>query len=322
MKKMIEYGINPAELTTFFASKNHRGLLRKVERFLGEVSDRIMSLPADSNNDIKTFIKNELSGKPIIPGSSLKGALRSVILKYLLRGERPERLNEKNYFGDANEGDELMRFIKISDAEFEDTALVNTKIFNLHKVGNNWEGGWKHAFRGRPGSPATDNHFNPIGFNTIYESLLPSQRSRCTIMLSELGFNKISTHSHLEEKEELFNIHELFNTVNQHTYDYISKEIDFFNNYSQAENSNKIISQLNRISNEIPDHDELCDSCVLKMSAGSGFHSITGDWQYEDYAINQVGEQKFKSRKIAIYRERFYPMGFVKLFIRRQGQIQ
>jgi CRISPR/Cas system CSM-associated protein Csm5 (group 7 of RAMP superfamily) len=71
-----------------------------------------MVLPVNSGNDIKSFIKNELTNKPIIPGSSLKGAVRSVILEYLLQGKKPQRLNEKDYFGDSNKGDELMRFIK------------------------------------------------------------------------------------------------------------------------------------------------------------------------------------------------------------------
>ena len=56
------------------------------------------------------------------------------------------------------------------------------------------------------------------------------------------------------------------------------------------------------------------------MSAGSGFHSITGDWQFEDYSRTGVwdfgrnqGKQKYESRKIAVYGEHFDLMGFVKL---------
>jgi hypothetical protein len=53
-------------------------------------------------------------------------------------------------------------------------------------------------------------------------------------------------------------------------------------------------------------------SCILKMAAGSGFHSITGDWQFDDYSIDGVDTSRkisrgtlknvksAKSRKIAI----------------------
>lgn len=56
------------------------------------------------------------------------------------------------------------------------------------------------------------------------------------------------------------------------------------------------------------------------MSAGSGFHSITGDWQFDDYSKTgtwtngkNTGKQKYKSRKIAIHDDKFDLMGFVKI---------
>ena len=60
--------------------------------------------------------------------------------------------------------------------------------------------------------------------------------------------------------------------------------------------------------------------CILKMSAGSGFHSITGDWQFDDYSTgtfdrkrNKEGKVLPKSRKIAIHGENLLLMGFVKI---------
>jgi CRISPR-associated protein Csm5 len=324
LKKMQEAGIDLATLTIHFANKEAEAVKMLIGNKLDAVSDKKFDLPVslDNNtNDIKSFIKNELSGKPIIPGSSLKGAVRSVILEYLLGNKRlNDSKDEKLYFGDSNKGDELMRFIKFSDAEFEDTALVNTKIFNLHGIGTDWQGGWKHAFRGDT-NPATTTSFRQTGFNTIYEVLLPNQKSDCSIMLSETAFDNIEQHSFKEEKKALFSIHELFNIINQHTYNYIGKEIDFFKKYNQAENAQKIINNLTAISNQIPDEDENCNSCILKMSAGSGFHSITGDWQYEDYSktgIGSNGKLRYKSRKVAVHNDRFFPMGFVKLTIKTQ----
>lgn len=71
--------------------------------------------------------------------------------------------------------------------------------------------------------------------------------------------------------------------------------------------------------------DDGNNSCVIKLSAGAGFHSITGDWQFDDYVsgvlrrdIKKPAENsKPKSRKIAITQEGedtfFDLMGFVKL---------
>jgi CRISPR/Cas system CSM-associated protein Csm5 (group 7 of RAMP superfamily) len=310
MKKILANGIKPDELSSLFASKNHGAVLQKVKGKLGEITDAVFSLPANSDNDIKTFIKNQLSGRPIIPGSSLKGAVRSVILNYLLNGQKHANLKEKDYFGDSNKGDELMRFIKFSDAEFKKTELVNTKIFNLYRRDNNWRGGWKHSRFN------TNTQYQETGFNTLYEAILPGQKGLTSIMLSEMAFRKIPDQRFFKNKQNLFNIHELFNTINQHSYDYIDKEVAFFNKYDQTDCQDKIKNNLISISNKIPDESDDVECCILKMSAGSGFHSITGDWQYDDYTTVgnwNNGKHKYKSRKIAIHNNVLSLMGFIKL---------
>lgn len=307
LKKMIENGVDIQSLTTYFADKNAGAVLKMVEGKLNAVSDTQFDLPSNSDIDIKSFIKNELSGKPIIPGSSLKGAVRSVILDYLLAGQKiVNSKEEKTYFGDSTKGDELMRFIKFSDAEFDETALVNTKIFNLYGSGNSWQGGWKHSGR------ETAKNYQATGFNTLYESILPEQKGLCSIMFSKVLFDRIENHIKKTEKERLFSIIELFEIINRHTKNYIKKEIAFFKKYS-TDKTDEIIKSLEYLATQIPKDNS---SCVLKMSAGSGFHSITGDWQYDDYietGIWNSGKRKYKSRKIAIHNDCFSLMGFVKL---------
>lgn len=316
LKKMVQNGMNPDELSVYFAKKDHEGLLKKIQGKLDKVTDAVFNLPISSTNDIKSFLKNQLTRRPVIAGSSLKGAVRSVILDYLLQGKRPGQLNERDYFGDSKKGDDLMRFIKFSDAEFDKTELVNTKIFNLQKPKGekDWQGGWKQSGR------ETNPNFEATGFNTIYECIMPNEKGVASIMLSESAFRQIASQLFFQDKSRLFNIHELFNVINQHTYDYIGKELDFFAEYNQADYTNKIRNSLTAISDQIPDEDDDVDSCVLKMAAGSGFHSITGDWQYDDYAATgthvtgkNTGKQKYKSRKIVIYKDRFSLMGFVKI---------
>jgi tetratricopeptide (TPR) repeat protein len=110
--------------------------------------------------------------------------------------------------------------------------------------------------------------------------------------------------------------------INQHTANYIDKEISFFEQYSNNETP-RIIDELIKIKGLLMQSKD--DFCVLRMSAGSGFHSITGDWQFDSHEINGVdtrrkpfrgtfnGKPSAKSRKIAIDGNKFYPMGFVML---------
>jgi len=295
-------------------------------------------LPAKSSNDIKTFIKNGLTDKPIVPGSSVKGAIRSILLKEFLSGSKPSRLDERQIFGSSTDGDEFMRFIKISDADFEKTKLMNTKIFNLYKDGSSFKGGWKHS-GGKFGK--TNAKYEPTGFNTIYEVLMPGEKGMLSIALSDRGMDNLIreyikknltlSYQDIEKKNEILTSYiteKLFSIINNHTKEYIDKQIKFFEKYSNNETDN-IIENLRNIKTQILDDNS---SCVLKMSAGSGFHSITGDWQFDDFSINQIdfkkrnrgklnGEASAKSRKIAIDGNDFYLMGFVRLTVIRDEEI-
>ena len=328
-KKLLQR-ISAQDLANILLTKDENALKRKISGDIAQVADEVFDAPVNSDNDIKSFIKNGLNNKPIVPGSSLKGAIRSIILNHLLNGNKPNRLNENEVFGDPNKGNEFMRFIKISDAQFEETELVNTKVFNLFGMSPNLLGGWKHSFRG-----GTNANFKQSGFNTIYEVIQPSQTGELTIALAAKALDNLLQKTSLgfskkEEKIQIINqdiTQKLFAIINFHTKEYIKKQIIFFEKYSNNE-TGKIIESLNNLLQQIPDDNS---SCVLKMAAGSGFHSITGDWQFDDFSIDSIADKKnkfgkiighiakkdgnisAKSRKIATDGNKFEMMGFVKL---------
>ena len=273
--------------------------------------------PIFCQNPVKTIAKNNLTGNPIIAGSSLKGAIRSVLYQYF----DVKRQKENDVFGTAKNGDDFMRFVKISDAEFGETKLINTKIFNLWNDGNSWCGGWKH------GSNNTNEHFKSDGFNTIYECIPTQNEGYVSIMLSPAAYNifgKYHQHIKNELKQPILEkgITKLFDIINNHTREYLKKECAFFKTYSQAEYADEIIASIDDLIGQIPTDN---NSCILKMSAGSGFHSITGDWQLPTYSINGLDTSKrvsrgmynndksAKSRKIADTDDGLMLMGFVKL---------
>ena len=323
--KKIAKQLSANELASFLINKNDKGLSNKLSGNLEKVSNIIFESPVNSTNDIKSFVKNGLTNKPIVPGSSIKGAIRSVLLNYFIDNkntiDRKNKRFEEKIFGSANNGDEFMRFIKIADAQFEKTDLVNTKIFNLFGTAPNFNGGWKHEFR-----DGTNNKFKSNGFNTIYEIIKPSETGEFSIALSDKAFDNFYNNNGPEKKSDI--LHEepsqiLFSIINKHTKEYIDKQIKFFIKYPNNETPN-IISSLNTVFDQIPDDNS---SCVLKMSAGSGFHSITGDWQFDDFSINEVksgrgpsrgqlnGQDSTKSRKIATNGATFDLMGFVKITV-------
>ncbi len=325
-KKLLSK-LSADELSTILLTKDDEALKRKIAGNVADVADEVFDAPTASDNDIKGFIKNGLTNKPFVPGSSVKGALRSIILNYLIEGSKPFKLNEREIFGDSNKGDEFMRFVKVSDASFNLTHLTNTKIFNLYGQAPQLNGGWKQS-GGRYGK--TTHEFNPQGFNTIYEVIGAGETGSFTLSLSDTGFDNLLKDQktrilHEKKKSDLVHLDikkHLFKLINEHTIKYIQKQIAFFNKYPNNE-TDIILDALNRIKEQIPsDHS----ACVLQMSGGSGFHSITGDWQFNDFSIDSIdvgarnrgklkGSPSAKSRKIATDGTRFELMGFVKLSI-------
>lgn len=312
--KIVEAGVDANRLATYFASKDSESVYQMIQNKVEQVTEHKWPAPAHSDNDIKSFIKNQFTGLPIIPGSSLKGALRSILFSYL----RDQQRNLVEVFGNVKDGGDFMRLVKISDIEFNETALVNTKIYNLQKPdGQQWKGGWKH------GGNRTNSTFNPVGFNTIYEVLEPSKIGAGTIMLSESQFGNYTTAGTVSRKkqQDVFDIAKLFHIINGHTKKYLEKELAFFNCYNEAEKADEIIDNIECLLKKIPEHDS---SCILKMSVGSGFNSITGDWQFDDYSTGPLGRGKKynrdkgkpKSRKIAVDTTgHLTMMGFVRLSI-------
>lgn len=295
---------------------------------LDKVSDQIIPLPAQTDSPIKTCIKNELSNRPIIPGSSLKGAIRSHIYNYLEVKEK----KESDVFGSMETGEDFMRFLKIGDAEFEQTEFVNTKIFNLMKESNGqWIGGWKHK------QDKTTPDFQATGFNTLYEVLMPHAKGSASIMLSPKAYQAVGQRNKQvaeSKKRELLDIETLFKIINENTAKYLKKELAFFETYAtHDEPYGNIMGALEKLLQEAGKCSQTNKSCILKMAAGSGFHTITGDWQFADFTKEPLGRKKEdknanpKSRKVALYKDRDGKhlaalMGFVKLRILSQEEIK
>ena len=318
--KAAAAGVDIDRLTQLFLKSDVSGISTVLGSRLEDVSKYIFQSPVGTTNSIKAFLRTQLYDKPIVAGSSLKGSVRSALFNYLRTNEE----KNEDVFGNMKDGTDLMRFIQIADVEMPSTILVNTKIFNLRKEGTEWFGGWKHGGTDREGDSHTNQHYNPVGFNTLYECVAPRKKGLGSITLAGNAFaqmaKRTSTGSitYREKKEELLekDISHMFQVINRVTKRYLQKEKAFFEKYT-AERSEELIDNIDYLLSLIPDDGSFC---LLKMSAGVGFHSITGDWQYADYGDTgywddrrNAGKKKYKSRKRAEYQGRLQLMGFVRL---------
>lgn len=366
-----------------FFQKDYMDILR--QRFPD--IDKQIAYPA-----IKCSVRNPLNNNPIIPGSSIKGAVRTIVIPQFLNDVRKiEELKEaekkieeiqievralnkelkksqdkndkrhtdeiwkvisskneeikkekavvkrfKNYLsalskiqlpkkysnGKNNDGNfDWMSCIHIADIEMPKTRLFNTNLFDLYQRTGIWNGGWKVAKDNNPlkGIYKITPRRERGKFNTIYECIEPGQEGTGTFSLRRDMLERLIETEDVHKYPFLESIEGLFYMINQHTIKYLEKEIAFFKKY-QTDGTDKIIKSLNEIILQTP-NDGKPQSCVFKMSAGSGFHSITGDWKYENHIepldahLHPITKSPipYKTRRIVEYKESLTEMGFVKL---------
>lgn len=316
MKRIVEHGYDPNKFCDFFLNGDSDGVVKVLGKDLEKVAIMIFGQKVPSDNPIKTMLKNDVYGTPLIAGSSLKGAIRSCLFAHL-RDKEEGKDAERMVFGSLKDGEEFGRFIKVTDVDFKETELVNSKIFNLQKKGDEWTGGWKHEMN------RSNSNYSSVGFNTLYESIVIGSKGVGSIMLADKVFHSFEKQEwnampYLEKKSKVVDgdLSYLFSIINKSTLSYLKKELHFFNTYP-ADKSEQIIESIEHLIRLIPEDNSFA---LIKMSAGAGFHSITGDWQYEDYTDTGVwesgrndGKKKYKSRKIAEHNGKLTLMGFVKL---------
>lgn len=311
LHKAQQAGVEIPRLTACFLNNDEKAILQILGKKLEQASRYIFPTPTSSTNPTKAALRNQMTDLPIIAGSSLKGAICSALHSQYTREDQPQQL--------LKHGTILGRFIKVSDFEMEQTQLVNTKIFNLRKEQGEWEGGWKHS------GHETSNQFRKQGFNTLYECLVPGTQGVGHITIEPELFRQATKASayltpKVSEKDILLasGVTTLFAEVNRKTRAYLQKEHAFFSAFGQAERTEEITNHILSLMNQIPANNK---GCLIKMSAGSGFHSITGDYLYENYIDapgfhtqgRHAGKKKYKSRKIADTSKGLCLMGFVKL---------
>lgn len=312
------------------ATNNLEGLIKTLKLNLNDISITKSTITGEVGQDIKTIIKNALSGKPIIPGSSLKGAIRSIL--YNLEGG--SRNNpEWKIFG--NIAEDMLRFILVNDVKYDKSNYINTKTYNLK---SSLDGGWKHSIK-------TNEIFSETGFTFPYEAICPDQISEYEIIFNQklletviseqksidLRNSKIiETNKKIkpvikiaQKVKNIFESKEVFlKTIQIYTNRYLHAEKLFFEKY-KGDKYESIVTEINRL---LSLNDK---SPLLRLGLGSGFHSMTGDTLFDSHLIDGISENRgrtrgqlgrkdsSKSRKLAFEKigneYKFYPMGFVQL---------
>jgi CRISPR type III-A-associated RAMP protein Csm5 len=252
---------------------------------LQKISKRILSISCDKTRakelpNIKENIHNG-QGFPYIPGSSIKGAIRSAVLNQLIRGKRQKieysqlmksrkptaQFLEKNFFGeDANH--DVFRFVRIGDAHFEANSTEAFILENMNLMGN-------------PASPVP--RFDSTK-NQLVEMIGKSKVTKFNIGLDTKGLHYVEKYNYMKHQPTCFSdLNTLFEIINHNTLTLLGEEIAFWSEYD-GEPVTQYLSQVELLIDKAKGLKQ--GECLLRIAHGSGWRFITGNWAYDDELVD------------------------------------
>ncbi|MFW6025302.1 MAG: type III-A CRISPR-associated RAMP protein Csm5 [Candidatus Woesearchaeota archaeon] len=211
-------------------------------------SAQIKLLGKINNEEIHQTIKT--GNRPIIPGSSIKGAIRTALLYNHLQ-EDGYKLYEmkKGYTGGevlGKYGDDQMKYLHVSDSSPlapDSMVIIHTDRWNLKK--------------------------KKVTIPLVKEAIPIDQSMNIRIQSKAKSQNNVDTKFNylLEGNEDI-----IINKVNKFTKVNLKKEIDDLKAYGKPK-LNNIISQYTEIYNKIVEKNS--NSMVLRVGAGKTFFNNT-----------------------------------------------
>lgn len=257
--------------------------------------------------------------RPYLPGTALKGAIRTALIAEWLRAKQPEyfahllpkRKGSKNWAArelmqrltgkDAKQ--DIFRLLKTKDALFTSSDLCLADVRWLNE--NRWRSmtkkksfnDWKEA-------------------DGIYAEVL--QPGSLTLAILQWDGFLFSDSSWQQPGSEANILPKDFATLkeqlNKHAKYRLAREIDFY----QSQGKQQPKAECQRILTQL-ENDQ--DAAYLQLSWGSGWRGMTGDWASEDqvksfrelFNLGRTGKPFPKTRRLAVSGEPKQPLGWIRL---------
>ncbi|GIV28181.1 MAG: type III-A CRISPR-associated RAMP protein Csm5 [Bacteroidia bacterium] len=307
----------------------------KYKCSLDDISKEILPLKTSSyKNQIREFLRNQYTSNPIIPGSSIKGAIRTAVFTHKILQDKSkleafkEKINEahnklsnnrkindlrkdlehhtnrivddifqnKNINGEGAQND-VFRFIQISDVELDKNNLFVAELNTLNWKGvSKDEGNWK-----------IDNRLS-ILLQVIQGEF------KLTMKIDE-RFYKYNSFG-------ISNINDLLKIINNHFHELSELEKDNFENDSES----GFLSD--NLYNDILNCYKNLLNCkyLLRVGFASGWDFMTGAWakKLDDeiwnnlkiFLVKSPGYEKFffpKTRRLVKVDNKYHVPGYIEL---------
>ena len=308
-------------LTAIAKKENLKDFLKRFapEAKSKDYAKRRMSLYSaiKENDTLKECIHNGL-GLPYIPGSSIKGAIRTALLSSLVNRitnleekievqDRRGRTNieasaiQKELFGNDPNSD-VFRFIQVGDAYFPKETEIATRLISLNIK-----------------SKADD--LQDASKSQLVEAIGADIKSELQLKVSKDYYEFVKRNYPQVGNLPITSVSDLFTLINEHTRRLVEDEINYWKEIDKT-GGEVYIEEMQKILDVIKTI-KAGESCVLRIGHASGWRFITGAWtealkNFKDVVVpasrpnfRQYVEYDFpKTRRMD---EDSYVFGFVKL---------
>lgn len=331
------------------------GFLEEIDITLPEITKQKLEYTSEPASVIHTLVRDGL-GRPILPGSSVKGAIRSAVFHALHNPKLKNKYEwnteakklgqpEKEVFGDFLK-EQLMRFIRPCDVKVLKTEVQNVDLFYVSTKTNRSR--IDEVFKN-----SLSLEVIPAGVDLDFKLVFASDEWLAEIKKHEDLTNAALEKKHHQRKDQggyrpnkfLHNrwgeilpkgsaVQKLFEIINKTTRIHLEREINFYEKFPLNPFTRQIIADLEAWKKKTEDSTS---SCILRLGAGSGFHSMTGEWRFDDHSstidspdhLNQVpfrsggkNDAPYKTRKWALQGGVYQTLGFVEISLPGAGEEQ
>lgn len=274
---------------------------------IADYSKRYMNLFSDvkRTDTLKECMHNGF-GVPYIPGSSIKGSIRTAVLASMT--EKVKNLSgkiknhsrrvgadaiEKELFGKDPNSD-IFRFLHVGDAYFEKDVEIALRLVMRLNI--------------------TENK----------ETLIPQQDSKPQLV-EAIGMEEETTFQLklMPQFGVVSSLVSLFQLVNAHTRKLVEEEMQIWQDYIDRLGTDEYLEKMDEILSVIKNCRE--DECVLRIGHASGWRFITGAWtkdlpNFETDIVNAVRPKNYNYSEYDFPKSRRTDsdgdlLGFVKLKI-------
>jgi len=240
---------------------------------LEDICSEILPVSAHKGNYLFEFVRNRKTQNPFIPGSSIKGAIRTALLAPALEKYYNGKAGEiiKNFYSYKKHDDRLLQ--PILELKPEKKPNPQNNIFKFVQVSD----------ASAKLSNLSVDIFQTLNMDSdenwyIKEALTQNKE----VFEGAVSFSlRIDDRFFEKNKFNITKIKDFFNTIHNHTIRLLDKEINNFEldlkdgYFKQTDIGEEIINQLQNIKSQAENKE---DVFLLRMSAGSGWDYMTGAW--------------------------------------------